>query len=364
MRRHVRWFVFDLLATLVAITLAGLFWRTLSPLHVGWAAAPLLALCFALLFSAVNALLHVNQIEWSRAAATRMRWICCPVCFVSLVAALLMNNLLPAHWLGIPEAGASTPGVSLTPWGTRALLPNGMLIISAGLAFLGFLGMRYRTRLITGVASRWVSLRGVNKQGLEKVLILGGGDTGQLAAWMLTNGKYALSMQVVGVVDDDLYKQDSRIHGLNVLGRREDIPQLVDRYEVGIIVFAIHNISPQERQDVIEICNRTPARVFLFPDIPAALQHISHQENGHKNGRNGNGNGKKAAAVDPLIKDFSSSLIISGIPPAKVDGWLAQLEETVQAGDAPGALQQIQIIRSLVNCGSKEHETVVEGQGK
>ena len=198
-------------------------------------------------------LLHVNQIEWSRAAATDALDLL-PGVFVSLGAALLVNNLLPAHWLGIPEAGEATPGISTTPWGTRTLLPNGMLIVASVLAFVGFLGARYRTRMITGVATRWVAVRGLNRQGLEKVLIIGGGDTGQFAAWILNNGKYAMTLQVVGVVDDDLYKQDSRIHGLNVLGRREDIPELVAKYDIGIMVFAIHNISAQERQELIEIC--------------------------------------------------------------------------------------------------------------
>ncbi len=359
MRRHVSWFVMDLLTSLANFILAGLFYRTLGPLHVGWGSALLLALIFALLYSLVNAALHVNRVVWSRARAADA-FDLLPGVMISLAVTLLLNNLLPAQWLGIPQAGENTPGVTLTPWGTRALVPNGMLILSAGLSLVGFLATRYRTRLLTGAASRWVSLRGVEKKGLEKVLIVGGGETGQMAAWMLSNGKYALSLQVIGLVDDDLYKQDSRIHGLDVLGGREDIPELVAKHDVGIIIFAIHNISDEDRQRLYNICQQTQARVFMFPDIPAALQNISSRTNGHKNGHNGNGNGngKKNASGELLVADLAGSLFAAGIAPEKIDSWLKQLEETMQSGDASEALQQIQIIRSLVH--GVRHEVAVE----
>ncbi len=333
MRRHARWFFIDTLVTLAAIATAGLFWRTMGPLHVGWVSAFLLAFCFASLFSASNMLLRTNQIEWSRAAAADA-FDLLPGLAVSLGAALVINNVLPPQWVGVPVMETTFSG-SLSFLGERPLLPNGLLVLAAGLAALGFVAVRYRSRLITGMATRWVAWRGASGQGLERVLIIGGGDTGQFAAWMLKNEKYTLSFNVVGFVDDSLYMQDSRIHGFNVLGRREDIPDLVKELDIGIIVFAIHNISPKERNQILTICQKTSARIFDFPDIPMALKQISRANGAHSSSHHSD---KAHLASKTLVSDAMENL----------DAMLAQLEQTVQSGDISRTLDEVQSIRRMV----------------
>jgi lipopolysaccharide/colanic/teichoic acid biosynthesis glycosyltransferase len=337
MHRHVRWFFIDILVTMAALALAGLFWRTMGPLHVGWNSALILAFCFASLFSITNYFLKISQIEWSCAAASDALDLL-PGVGISLFTALVINNLLPPQWVGVPVTDSYFQG-ALSFLRSRPLLPNGMLILSAGLAAAGFIVVRYRSRLITGIATRWVAWRGVGNRGFERVLIVGGGDTGQFAAWLLQNEKYALSLNVVGFVDDNLYMQDSRIHGLNVLGRREDIPTLVDKLDIGIIVFAIHNISQKERRRLMEICWNTDARVFDFPDIPRAIKQIS-RSNEPDHGEvhiSTNSSSDGIAAIDEKV-----------FAPAHVDRMLAQLEQIIQRGDVSGTLEEIQKMRSLV----------------
>lgn len=351
MRRHVRWFITDAFVTLIAIGMAGAFWRSLGPLHVGWESALFIAFCFAALFSLSNVLLKTNKIEWSRAAAEDALDLI-PGIFLSLFAALLLNNLLPAEWLGIPQvfdsSNASTPGI-INFWGTRTLLPNGMLVLSAGLAAVGFVIVRYRTRLITGLATRWINLRGVGGRGLERALVIGGGDTGQYAAWLLQNSNYSLSLDVVGFIDDNLSMQDTRIHGLNVLGRREDIPDLVHELDIGIIIFAIHNISAKERQQIIESCQKTSARIFDFPDIPKAIRRIS-KSNGNHSGSNLNT--QKLTALKQSLAQGEN------ISPEQVKEMLIQLEKLVQVGDMSNTLAEIHELRQAVNL----HEPVSQAQ--
>ena len=61
--------------------------------------------------------------------------------------------------------------------------PYGMILVTGLLAFLGFTILRYRERLITGLATRWVMNRGRASSLGERVLIIGAGECGQLAAW-------------------------------------------------------------------------------------------------------------------------------------------------------------------------------------
>ncbi len=58
----------------------------------------------------------------------------------------------------------------------------------------------------------------------ERVLVIGGGQAGQFAVWMLNSGQSSDLFHPVGIVDDDLYKQGVRIRGVDVVGRSEDIP--------------------------------------------------------------------------------------------------------------------------------------------
>jgi lipopolysaccharide/colanic/teichoic acid biosynthesis glycosyltransferase len=309
-QRHVSWFMVDSLVTLCAMGITGLLWRSLGPLDVGWLPAFALALGFALLFSLTNAALGVNRIDWSRSSAADVLDLL-PGVAIATALAMLFNYFYP------PGLAALLYGGEIPPWLTRPFLPPGLILVGSILALIGFVLVRYRSRLITGLATRWVGWRNDLPAAQERVLIIGCGEAGRFAAWMLEQGHYATSFSVVGFVDDDLQKQDTRIQGAQVLGRRAQIPDLVQRYDIGIIVFAIHNISTVERRQLLEICNGTPARVVLFPDIPATLDGPAYQSD---------------ASLDRL----------------QLESWLAQLEETASTGDLVKLQNQIRELRSQV----------------
>lgn len=340
-RRYISWFVADILVTFLAIGLTGLVYRTIQPLNVGWPVLILVAVCFAFLYSLPGAWLGANRISWSRAAPTDALDLL-PGAAIATAVALLINYAWPVGFLGVASTGTASP------WGGPALLPTVMIITASALAFAGYVAIRYRARLFTGLASRWLALRGYASTAQERVLIVGGGETGQFAAWMLGNNqKYADKLRVVGFVDDDLYKQGARIRGFNVLGQRQDIPELVTQNDIGIIVFAIHNIAARERQQFLEICMSTSARVVLFPDIPAALGGIACPENHDKPEPPRKGKGALSAAekADPQIQVLPCDLCLTRVSPLKVYGWLAELEQLALAGDAEGALKQIRTLR-------------------
>lgn len=248
-RRYVSWFMIDMAATFFAIGVTGVFWRSLGPLNVGWANAIGIALGFAVLFSLMGALMGVNRIIWSHAGFSDALDLLPPI-GIATVIALAMNYL----------------------WMSQPLFPAGMILMASALAYAGFIIVRYRSRLLASLAERWLLMRGGAPQAQERVLIVGGGESGQIVAWWLQNGSNRGIFRVVGYVDDDLFKQDTRIRGVNVLGRRDEIVSLVSRHDVGIILFAIHNIPEHERQRLLEICASTHARVFSVPDLLGNLR--------------------------------------------------------------------------------------------
>lgn len=316
MRRYVNWFAIDMIVTFVAIGITGVFWRSLGPLDVGYTKAIGIAVGFALLYSMVGALMGVNRIVWSKAGLTDAVDLI-PAVVLSTAIALLFNLF----------------------WNAQPILPPGMILMTAVVAFTGFVLVRYRSRLVSALASRWLKLRGGVFEAQERVLIIGGGESGQFLAWWLHSGNAGGLFRVAGFIDDDLYKQNTRIHGVDVLGRREDIPELVAKFDVGLILFAIHNIPIEERRRLLTICSSTPARVMMIPDVLGSLRDLVK----------GNG-AKPGASPAGAVAEISHTGGL--IPSTQVADWLEELGEMTKAEDLDGVRAKIRVLKSQI--GSTE----------
>lgn len=337
-RRYVSWFTIDTLTSLAAMGVTGVYWRSLKVLDVGWPVAILFTLGFAFMFSLAGSMLGVNRISWSRAGAEDV-FDLIPAAGIATLAALFVNQFWPAQlfWrIGMV-------------WIDPPLFPPAMILMASALAFAGFVAVRYRSRLISGLAASWLKVRGDARAAQERVLIVGSGEAGQFAAWLLSSGRNLHVYQIIGYVDDDLYKQGLRIHGTRVLGRRADIPHLVKEQDVGILVFAIHNIDPVERQRMLDICTATHTRIVLMPDVYAML----------------NQNSSVPADYHPVQTTSSSSGGLSPcevcqdrFSPLQLDAWLAQLESAFQAGDQEAIQAQIQSLRNLLRAETEWKETL------
>lgn len=312
--RYLNWFVVDTLVTFAAIGIAGLAWRLAGPLDVGWLPATLVGFGFALLFSLTGALLGMNRIAWSHAGTSE-------------VFGLLLSTAL---------AGAMAY-LANSKWTEPPRLPPGLIVIASALALAGFVLVRYRSRLASAVAGRWLSRMGGALGARECVLIVGSGYTGQFIAWLLSNGSSVGVFHVVGFVDDDLYKQGLRYHGIGVIGRRSDIRPLVEKHDVGIIVFAIHNIQPAERERVLAICHSTAARVVMVPDIVGALNAVV-TEHTHAPSV------AQAAPPEPVAEE-TVAFAAPGVSPLQAELWLADLECAAKAGDLAAVSDRIRMMR-------------------
>mgnify|MGYP000981953651 FL=1 len=118
----------------------------------------------------------------------------------------------------------------------------------------------------------WRFLRGIlfknRKPGEEKyVLIVGAGDAGATLVRELKQRRYRDNLIPVGFVDDNPTKQRMGMFGLPVLGRREDIPRLVQKYDVDEIIIAIPSASREVIGEIVDICQTTPASLKILPGI-------------------------------------------------------------------------------------------------
>jgi diguanylate cyclase (GGDEF)-like protein len=153
------------------------------------------------------------------------------------------------------------------------LLPPGMVIVTGMFSFIGIVAVRYRSRLVTGVSNRWITLRGDSTSFLgERVLIIGSGEVAQFSLWLLRNGNLSQAFTVIGMVDDDPRKTGMLIDGCHVIGETKDISRLVVTLDIGLILYAIPEGQQEKRESIISACQSIPVRMIMIPDILDILQ--------------------------------------------------------------------------------------------
>jgi len=261
--RFGSWFLIDTAIVFIATLASELIWRTTMPINLGMANAVLVAFLIGLFFSLINTLLGLNRVTWSRAAAADVLLLGASVFFST--ALLFFAKLL---WLDKP------------------VLPVGLIITTGLLSFFGFVVGRYRERLITGAASRWVTVRtgrDAHARGVqmaERVLVVGAGDNGELAIWLFSRPRMNHAFNVCGILDDDPRKQGMRVNGVTVLGTTADLDKIVAQEDIGLIVYTIYNIAEEKRHSLIQRCHRTRARVVVLPDVMSQLAEEDHLPTG------------------------------------------------------------------------------------
>ena len=85
-----------------------------------------------------------------------------------------------------------------------------------------------------------------------KTLIVGAGDAGETVARDLVR-RTDSSYQPVGFVDDDPRKVNIRIHGLPILGKTSEIPEIVARYAIESILIATPSAVGSQIRDLVTI---------------------------------------------------------------------------------------------------------------
>ena len=109
--------------------------------------------------------------------------------------------------------------------------PRSVIIISYFLIFVFSGGIRFVKRIYLRI------FKGEMKKG-SRTLIVGAEDVGEQILRSILSAKTS-SYLPVGFVDNSLAKRGVSIHGLKVLGGIDDIPQIIDRYDIERMIIAL-----------------------------------------------------------------------------------------------------------------------------
>ena len=100
----------------------------------------------------------------------------------------------------------------------------------------------------------------------KEVIIAGAGDAASVTLRELHKYRH-LGYTPIGIVDDDPRKQGMRLHGVKVLGKIANLPQLLRENRPDEVLIAMPSASGQTRQRIVEMCREAKVPVKTLPGL-------------------------------------------------------------------------------------------------
>ena len=119
---------------------------------------------------------------------------------------------------------------------------------------------------------------------IQRTLIIGAGHAATMIINELQSSKTDpnteqwSNLEPVGMVDDDVSKLHTKIHGVRVLGTTKDIVSICESFEVDQIIFAIPSCNNQDRQRILDICADTKCKIKVVPYLGSLIFDDNHTQ--------------------------------------------------------------------------------------
>jgi diguanylate cyclase (GGDEF)-like protein len=250
--RYVNWFLIDFLVSLSVAYIASLMWGIGEKSNFGIEYRIILAFALAILFSGFNYVVGLNKVLWSRATVDDAIGVVVSGIFVTALIWILNYLQHLYHWFPFR-------------------LPASMILVIGIFATFGFLLVRYRLRFLTTVASRWLNWRQESSKVGERVLIAGFNEGTKIATYLLKQRTFRTAFSIVGVVENNNPAQHGmRVSGSWVLGGVGDIPELIKRFDIGVVLSTLpHNNI--ENEHIVEFCQTFKTKLIFLDDLLAMV---------------------------------------------------------------------------------------------
>ncbi|MFI4937341.1 MAG: polysaccharide biosynthesis protein [Candidatus Berkiellales bacterium] len=119
---------------------------------------------------------------------------------------------------------------------------------------------------------RWYKDKPYFSHHAQRVLIVGAGLAGESLVRDLLRDMNRSRFVPVAFVDDKKQKQGQELHGIRVVGTAEDIPEVVKRFEVDMILIALPSANASQMRRIAAICGATQKPVRTLPSMNDLVQ--------------------------------------------------------------------------------------------
>lgn len=139
--------------------------------------------------------------------------------------------------------------------------PRSILIVNTVFDIFLLGGLRFFLRILKEYL--------INKHTIiasTKVLLIGAGDAAEIIIREM--GKHPeMGKEIIGLIDDDQHKKNLEIHGKRVLGKRDDIPNIIKQYDVNEVIIAIPSADGKIINQIYDLCNIDNVEVKITPGV-------------------------------------------------------------------------------------------------
>lgn len=167
----------------------------------------------------------------------------------------------------------ATSGTSFLLYGVDYLWPG--IAIPRSVYLIDFLAVLFGTgfiRFLVRTRREYLNLLELKRtvQKRKRVLIYGAGEAGtRLLEDFQRNPE--LGVHVVGFADDNPVKQSRTIHGVPILGSRDNLCELTKAHKIEQIIIAMPAVPKETVREIIDICKQTKAELKILPPINEIL---------------------------------------------------------------------------------------------
>ena len=103
----------------------------------------------------------------------------------------------------------------------------------------------------------------------DNLLIVGTGRIARDIAYRVKDN-LVLGYNVVGVVNDQI-KPKGKIADLPIIGLYQDLPELIDKYDIQQVIIALPDAKRAEIVELVTLCQRGQVDIKIYPDIFAYM---------------------------------------------------------------------------------------------
>lgn len=145
--------------------------------------------------------------------------------------------------------------------------PRAVLVIDWVLSILAVGGLRFIVRLLAETHTQPVSSSQRSMTiPLRKVLIIGAGDGGALVVRELQKNPQ-IGLSPVGFLDDSAAKQRQQIYGVPVIGKLDDLANVLDQHKVHQVIMAIPSAPGRVMRKVSDVCRLKGVPFRTMPGV-------------------------------------------------------------------------------------------------
>ena len=126
------------------------------------------------------------------------------------------------------------------------------------ICFIG--GSRFSYRVLRDTKNK--KNRDINK----RIMIIGSGEAANIIIKEIQNSAH-LEGKITCIIDDDPNKLGRYMQGVKVVGNREKIVFMAQKYNVTDIIIAIPSMSRMEQKEILSICQETNCNLKTLPGI-------------------------------------------------------------------------------------------------